>query len=215
MSLLREVKKKSALPVYGVAATWLLYCLIFPMYKLWHFGVAICCSIAVYILLSYIFPGKTEHIEELPEPETTGNAEIDALLAEGRVAISEMQRLKISIKNESVRLKIDELIGVTDKIFNNLLYDADDYRQVKRFADYFLPTTIKLLNAYDRMDSLGSTGENIAGTLERIDSILNQTITAYNKQLDSLFGNQALDIETDIAVLEGMIRKEGLSEKEF
>ncbi len=58
-------------------------------------------------------------------------------------------------------------------------------------------------------------GENISGTMERIDKILDTTILAYQKQLDALFKNQALDIETDIVVLEGMLKREGLSGKDF
>ena len=70
--------------------------------------------------------------------------------------------------------------------------------------------TIKLLNAYDRMGSTGVSGTNIDGTKGRIEDILETVCTAFDKQLDSLYGAEALDISTDITVLEQMLAREGI-----
>ena len=210
--LLREVRKKSVVPIYGFALVWLIYCLFFPLYKPSHFLIVIIISVVATVVLAKVFPGKVEYIEE---PVTTGDPEVDELLREGDLAIAEMRRLHESIKSESIGAKIDIIIEITGKIFLDVVDDRSDYRQIKRFADYYLPTTIKLLNAYDRMSEIGEHGENISGTLSRIDNILDTTIDAYRKQLDALFANQALDIETDITVLESMLKKEGLSGKDF
>lgn len=212
---MREVKKRSVVPIYGIAAVWAIYCLIFPLYKFWHFLIPVIASVLAFILLSKLFPGKTEYIKEPEKPFTTGDEKIDALLKEGKMAVSEMNRLKESIKVPSICAKIDELIEITDKIFKDVIDDPGDYSHVRRFANYYLPTTLKLLNAYDRMYSQDIAGENITGTMKRIENILDTTIMAYKKQLDSLFADQALDIETDITVLEGMLKKEGLSGKDF
>jgi len=209
---LREVRKKSVVPIYGFALVWLIYCLFFPLYKPSHFLIVIIISVVATVVLAKVFPGKVEYIEE---PVTTGDPEVDELLREGDLAIAEMRRLHESIKSESIGAKIDIIIEITGKIFLDVVDDRSDYRQIKRFADYYLPTTIKLLNAYDRMSEIGEHGENISGTLSRIDNILDTTIDAYRKQLDALFANQALDIETDITVLESMLKKEGLSGKDF
>ena len=69
---------------------------------------------------------------------------------------------------------------------------------------------MKLLNAYDRMSGQGE-GENVSATLDRIRDILDTTAAAYRKQYDALFANEALDIETDITVLESMLKREGLA----
>lgn len=215
---MREVRKRSVIPVYGFAAVWAVYCLFFPLYRVWHFVILAVISVLTGLVLSKIFPGTVEYVEEPqpePEPVTTGNPEHDALLREGETAVSEMKRLKASIGDASVCAKVDRIIELTEKIFADLLEDPSDYKMIKRFANYFLPTTIKLLNAYDRMDSLGVDGENISATRSKITDILDTTITAYEKQLDALFANQALDIETDITVLESMLKKEGLTESDF
>ena len=210
-----EVKKKSVVPVYGVAVVWVLYCLIFNVYKTWHFIVLACVAVLSYIILSAIFRGKTEFIEIPEEPERTGDEKIDILLAEGERAVSEMRRLRELIPGDDLKKKIDDIISVTDKIFRNLLDDPDDYKQVRRFADFYLPKTIKLLHTYDRFGKSGVDGENVTGTLDRIDAALDMILDSYVKFFDSLFENQALDIETDIRVLETMLKREGFTEKDF
>lgn len=212
---MKEIKKRSVIPIYGTAAVWAIYALFFPLYRPWHFLILIALSAAAFFGLSKAFPGTVEKVEIPPEPVTTGNAEADALLREGELAVSEMRRLRDSIKSPSVSKKVDELTDLTDRIFKDIVDDPADIPQVRRFASYYLPTTIKLLNAYDRMYSQGIEGENISGTIKRIEDILDTTIEAYKKQLDALFANQALDIDTDITVLESMLKREGLAGKDF
>ena len=205
-----EIKKKSVIPVYGVAAAFILYCVFFPLYKTWHFIVLACFAALAYVGLSAIFPGKTVQIEVPEEPERTGDEKVDALLAEGARAVSELRLLHDSITDEAVRLKLDEIIAVIDKIFKRLLDSPGDYNQVRRFAEFFLPTTIKLVHTYDRFGKSGAQGENVTGTRERIDTALDTILDSYKKFFDSLFMSQAIDIETDIRVLESMLKNEGL-----
>ena len=77
---------------------------------------------------------------------------------------------------------------------------------------YYLPTTIKLLTAYDQMSRQGVSGENITGTMEKVEGMMSSIVQAFEKQLDSLFGDEAMDISTDITVLENMMAREGLSD---
>ncbi len=73
---------------------------------------------------------------------------------------------------------------------------------------------MKLLNSYDRFASMGE-GENVSGTMRKIEDVLDATVKAYRNQYDALFTNQALDIETDIEVLKTMMKREGLVGKDF
>ena len=77
--------------------------------------------------------------------------------------------------------------------------------------DYYLPTTLKILNAYDRMSAAGVDGENISSTKARVEQMMGTIVTAFRKQLDSLFGAEAMDISADISVLETMMAREGLT----
>ena len=82
--------------------------------------------------------------------------------------------------------------------------------QIRRFLDYYLPTTLKILNAYDRMDAAGISGSNIDATKDKVETMMDTIVAAYDKQLDALFGEEALDISTDITVMENLLAREGL-----
>ena len=137
--------------------------------------------------------------------------EIDPIVEEGNRALSEMGRLYMSIHDDEIRMKINEIMRITDKITQDAIEDPSDIPQIKKFFRYYLPTTIKLLNSYDRMSSQGIEGENIDKSMRSITEMLDVAISAYKKRLDSLFEDQALDIETDIDVLNQMLAREGLA----
>jgi hypothetical protein len=140
----------------------------------------------------------------------TGDAKTDALIAEGKSAIAEMCRLQDMLNNEQINSKLSDIITVIKMIFMRLTEDSSVFKQVKRFAEYYLPMTIKLLDTYYRFEKSGHAGDNISGTMERIDKALDTILESYRKLYDSLFESQALDIETDIMVMEKMLKSEGL-----
>lgn len=137
---------------------------------------------------------------------------VDPIIEEGNRALAEFGRLYSSIPDEGVKEKINEIMRITDKIMLDAIDDPSDVPQIKKFFKYYIPTTIKLLNAYDRMDSQEIEGENISKTKTNIYDMLDVAIDAYKKRLDSLFEDQALDIETDIDVMNQMLAREGLLE---
>ena len=96
------------------------------------------------------------------------------------------------------------------RIFDEVRTHPEKLSQIRRFLDYYLPTTLKLLNAYDRMSGTGISGENIDTTLAKVEGMMRTIVAAFEKQLDSLYGAEALDISTDITVLENMMAREGL-----
>lgn len=210
----KEIRKKSVVPVYALAIVWLLYALFLPLYKLWHFILLIAIAIVVYLVFSKLFPGRIVAVEQ-PKNEETGNPEVDAVVREGKRAMQEMGRLYSSIENPEVKKRIVEIMDISDKIVKNAISDPKDIPNIKRFLNYYLPTTIKLLNAYDRMSVQGIEGENISGTITRIEDMLDTIVVSYKKQLDALFADEALDIETDIKVMDGLLQREGLKDKEI
>ena len=136
---------------------------------------------------------------------------VDPILKESETALKEMGRLYSTIKDPDIRSKINEIMLVTDKIAKDAIEDPSDVPQIRKFFRYYLPTTIKLLHAYDRMSSQEIKGENIDKSIDNINEMLDVAIDAYKKRLDSLFENQALDIETDIDVMNQMLAREGLA----
>ena len=209
---MKEVRTSSAVPFYGTAVVLALYAVLFSLYRLVDYCVFAVVGVVAFVVLRKLFPGTVEQVQV---PVETGDADVDALLREGEAAVAQMRGLAETIAVQEVRERIGGIADVTDKIFKNVVQDPSDYRQVRRFADFFLPTTMKLLHTYDHFGRSGAAGENIDATRLRIEDALAQIHASYMKQYDALFANQALDIETDIAVLEALLKKEGLTAGDF
>ena len=216
-------------PLYVFAIIWLFSSIAFPLYELWGILLTLgLCTLGAFIA------GKASAKRALKKEKAAADAaaaaaakaaaeakknpkkkshgpEVDAILEEGNRALSEMGRLYMSIKDPEVRSKINEIMRITDKITQDAIDDPRDIPQIKKFMNYYLPTTLKLLNSYDRMSSLGIEGENLDRSMKSINEMLDAAIAAYKKRLDSLFENQALDIETDIEVMNTMLAREGLA----
>lgn len=207
---MKTIVHKSAAPLYAAAAVWALYALLFPLYRVGHFLIAAAASAVVYFIARLLCKDIVEEVEE--EPERTGNEELDRMIADGQAALKEMRRLNDSIQDETISAQIDRLESVSGKIFRQVQKEPRQLPQIRKFMSYYLPTTLKLLRAYEELSHQGVQGENISGTMERVRSMMGTIVTAFERQLDSLFGDQALDISTDITVLENMMAREGLSD---
>lgn len=210
-----KLVKKSVAPLYAVAVLWVFWGLLFPLHRLIHLILAAAVSVIVFCVGKAIWPDKTYETpepepEKKEEPKTTGNPDIDALIKERDRAVSEMRRLNDSIEDPTVSAQIDRLEATTAKIVDHVANNPEKLPDIRRFMNYYLPTTLKLLNAYDRADSAGISGANVDGTKGRVENIMETIVTAFDKQLDSLFGAEALDISTDITVLEQMLAREGI-----
>ncbi len=207
---MKKIVHKSAIPLYAAAVTWLLYALLFPLYRLPHFLLAAAAA-AVVGVVARLFCRDT--VEEVPEePETTGNEELDKMIADGKKAITEMKRLDDNIADPAISAQIVRLQQLAGKIFAQVEQNPEKLPQIRKFMNYYLPTTLKILNAYDRMGEQGVSGENITSTMQKVEVMMSTIITAFEKQLDSLFGSEAMDISTDMVVLENMMAREGLTD---
>ena len=208
----KKIVHKSAAPLYAAAAVWVLYALLFPLHRLTHFIVVILASALVGGIAKLICKDVVEEVEVPAEPETTGNAELDKMIDACDKAIAEMKRLDDNIADEKISAQIVRLGTLTEKILGQVKANPAKLPQIRKFMNYYVPTTLKLLNAYDRMGAQGVEGENISGTMAKVEQMMGTIVIAFEKQLDSLFGSEALDISTDITVLDNMMAREGLSD---
>ena len=218
-------KRTPVAPFYAVAALWLLGGLFLPLYSKTAIALLAAVSIAVFFAVGKLCQGAgtgsagTEKKEEAPEKPkeepSTGNAELDKVIKDGKLALGEMRRLDDNIADPGVSADIVRLSQVSEKIFQAVRDDPDKLPQIRQFMNYYLPTTLKLLNAYDRMSGAGVSGENIDGTKSKVEDMLKTIVRAFEKQLDALYGADALDISTDIQVMETLMAREGLTEPEM
>ena len=222
--------KRSVAPIYAVAVVWLIFGLFLPLYRPIHFVAAALTSVLAYVLVRALCPDRVYETpepkakaapEEKPQeppkaqapekPASTGDPELDALILERDRAVSEMKRLNDAIEDPTVSAQIDHLEATSKKIIAHVVEHPQKLPQIRKLLNYYLPTTLKLLNAYDRMGSAGVSGENIDGTMGKIETMMDTVVKAFDKQLDALFADEALDISTDITVMENLLAQEGLS----
>lgn len=213
--------RKPVAPYYAVAVLWLACGLLVPFYRLTHYALAAVVSAGLFFVINVLCKkagtiGETEQTAKAAEPPketSTGNAELDKMLKDGRMALAEMKRLDDNIADPGISADIVRLEQISEKIFEEVKRDPKKLPKIRRFMDYYLPTTLKLLNSYDRMSAAGVSGENIDTTLNRVEGMMRTITAAFEKQLDSLYSADALDISTDIQVLETMMAREGLTEQ--
>ena len=212
--------KKSPIPLYLGGAVWILWGLFLPLYRLSDIFLAAGASLGVIAVGKLLFPNETYETPETKvqaapkteekKPEGTGNPEVDALISERDKALTEMRRLNESIQGETISAQIDHLEDMTRKITSHVAEHPEKLPQIRKFLNNNLPTTLKLLNAYDRMDDAGVAGTNIDGTKSKIEDMMETIVSAFDKQMDALFADEALDIATDITVMENLLAQEGL-----
>lgn len=216
-------KKVSVIPIYLVGLVWLMYAIVFPLHAPAHYILCAGISLLAFIIGKAIFPDKVyqtredkeataqEEEKKAQQAKASKDPQVAALEKERDRAISEMRRLNDAIQDEKISAQIDHLEEVTGKILDQVIQQPKKQPQIRRFLNYYLPTTLKLLNAYDRMDAVGVSGSNIDTTKEKVEKMLDTVCRAFDKQLDALFGEEALDISTDITVMENLLAQEGLT----
>ena len=148
-----------------------------------------------------------EETSPQPEPQPAPQEEENAILAEIR-AVND------AVANERVSAQIDQIGTITAKILDYQRSHPDSAPQLHSFLSYYLPTTLKILRAYGQLESQEVSGENITAAMARIEGMMDKVVEGFEKQLDLLFQGDAMDITADVAVLERMLAKDGLSDQE-
>lgn len=204
---MKTVKIKSAIPLYLAALVWILFGLFSPIYRLIYIVVAACVSVAVYMVASVFFPGRTITVDKSPQ---SGDAQVDQQISEGLRALNSLREADAAIEDAAVSARIKRMTDAGEKIFDALEKEPSRVNEVRKFMNYYLPTADKLLTHYRDLQTTGSKGENIQGAMRSVENSLEMIAVAFEKQLDSLYRHEALDIQTDIDVLETMLAADGL-----
>ena len=137
---MKKIVHKPVAPLYAAAAVWVLYALLFPLYRVGHFVIVLAASAAVYGIARLFCKDVVEEVPE--EPKTTGNPELDKMVSEGQKALDEMRRLNDSIQDAAISAQIDRLEQVSGKIFRQVQKDPTQLPQIRKFMSYYLPTTL-------------------------------------------------------------------------
>ena len=205
---------KSAIPIYGAAAVWLLLGLICPrmLLKAWFLLVAAALSAAAYFSLLRVFKGREVEVREAAR---SGDREIDEMIEEGRRQLDSLRAANAAIPDPGISRNLDRMVHAGEEIFNVLERETNQAQAVRRFMNYYLPTADKLMTSYRLMMETDSPGENIAHAMKSVENSLEMIATAFERQLDNLYKDKSLDIDTDIQVLETMMAGDGLTGGRF
>ena len=125
--------------------------------------------------------------------------------------LDEIRLVNDAVKNEKLSAQIDRIGVITAKILDYQKQHPEKSPQLHSFLSYYLPTTLKILRAYGQLESQQVSGENIDTAMSRIEGMMDKVVEGFEKQLDQLFQGDAMDIATDVEVLERMLAKDGLS----
>ena len=204
------IKKKSVIPIYAIGLVWLLYALIFPLYRLGDVLVVLAVSIGVFLLLRKVIPAKEIKVELPPLLMNSSDSKVNEMIIEVNSYITQIRTLNDAIDDIEISRKIARIEDLTKKIFDEVVEDNQTRSSVRRFLNYYLPTTVKLLKAYEDMEEQDTAGENIVATMKKINEMLSTIGVAFEKQLDKMFADDALDISTDITVFESILKQEDL-----
>ena len=124
--------------------------------------------------------------------------------------IRQIRRLNDEIEDRVISDKIDLIEGHTRNIFDYVTEHPESMPQIRTFLNYYLPTTLKLLESYSRIERVGVAGENMKKSKENIERIMDLLVIGFEQQVDQLFRNESIDISSDIGVLERMMAMDGL-----
>lgn len=158
---------------------------------------------------------KQAAAEQSRKPAVSRDPQVQEVLDRGNAFIAEIRRCNDAIPGQEISEKISRMETIVRRIFERAQAHPEIVPDLKKLMDYYLPMTVKLLNAYAEMDAQPIQGETIEGSKREIEATLDTLNLAFEKLLDSVFKDTAMDVSSDISVLNTLLAQEGLTEDEF
>ncbi len=210
-SCISEVKylketKNSSYAVYFFGIAFFVYGLIFPLYRLSDLLIATGVSVLATVAAARVLP-KEEVVKKVE------NSALQEAMKEADAYIEAVRKKTKEISDKEITAKLEKIESLTTEIFNVALVQDEEVKDVRRMLNYYLPTVIKLLDKYTELSEVTYSGENISTSLEKINEMLGNVVTAFEKHLDGMYSQDAMDIDSEIMVLEQILTSEGLLEK--
>ena len=212
MSSWVEKRTRSVLPVYFAGAVWLLAGLVLPLYSLWALAATAVVSAAVWLVTRRLCPDRITRMEM---PFMTGREDVDAMLESVQQKLADLHRLDEAIPDTGLSASIRRMETAGRSILAEVEAHPEKAPQIRRFANYYLPDAVRILELYARLEGQDVQGGNAASVRREVETNAASIATAFENQLDSLFAADALDLSADLEVLNGMLRSQGLAGSDF
>lgn len=162
---------------------------------------------------------STQTAQNVDMPETDSGqtpesseqeAELNAMISEGMECISKLRALNDQIPGEVISAKLSRLENLLKDLFDSVREHPEQMHRMHKLMDYYLPTTLKLVEAYEEFDRVSVPGDDIIAAKAEIENTLDTINQAFTELLNNLFQDAVLDATTDAQVLKTMLAREGL-----
>ncbi len=202
-----EKRKRPVLPFYIAAAVWLVGSVILPPYKLINLLFLAVLSLIAYLVALRFCPTR---VERIPVAFATGSEDVNAMLRGIAANLDALHALNEDIPDPELSSAMDRMEKAGRGIVDVVEQSPDKAAAVDRFARYYLPEVIKILGAWAGMEKAGAKGENTQAVFAQVRRNASTMATAFENQLDALYSAEALDVATDIEVLDGILKAQNL-----
>lgn len=209
--------RKPGIIAFGVTAV--VYALLFPLYRIGDFVLCALLALVVGKIISIMGQGldltthnrqdQVEQPEPVAEIPMSGDDSADQVIRKGQEMLHTIRAENDAIPDAKLSAQMDELERLCVQIFTTVAEKPQKAPQIRKFMNYYLPTTLKMLAAYRTMSDRGVSAQDMANARTETLRGMNMVLTACQKQLDNLYKDTMLDVSTDIDVLEQMLRRDG------
>ena len=148
--------------------------------------------------------------EEQADLKLRQEAEMNALMAEGMVYVQKLRTLNDAIPGEEISSQLTQLESLLKQIFDRVKEHPEQMHRMQKLMEYYLPTTVKLVEAYVQFEKVENPGQDIRDAKSEIHKTLGIINEAFSELLNNLFQDEAFDATTDAQVLQAMLSREGL-----
>ena len=208
MNKWEEKRTRPVLPIYLAALVWPVGALLLPTYRLSSVLIIAGASAVVYGLGSKFCPTR---VIKKQVPYATGSEDVDAMLSGISANLDKLHVLNDAIPDAELSAAMTRMEKAGRSIAAAVEQSPDKARTIDRFARYYLPEVIKLMTTYASMEKNGVKGENADHILAELRRNAATTAKAFENQLDALYSAEAMDISTDIEVLDGILKSQNLT----
>ena len=207
MSKIIRTRKPSVLPFYAGALVFVVLCAVLPVYKLWALLVALGGAAAAFGLGQKFCP---PHVVEHKVPFHTGQDDVDAMLTDIQQKLDTLHGLNASLPDPALSAAMDRMEKAGRSIVEAVEANPAKAKQVRRFANYYLPDAVNILQQYATLARQGVKGENAAAIRTEVEHNAASIATAFENQLDALYAAESMDLSADLTVLQNMLKGQGL-----
>lgn len=151
--------------------------------------------------------------EEATKPKR--DDQLEKAIQDGKNFIQQIKEANDALPGEEISRKLYRLEEIITKIFECVEQHPEQLPEIRKFMEYYLPTTLKLVNAFREFEAQPVQGENITNSKREILATLDTINSAFENLLDSLYEEAAMEVYSDISVLQTLFAQEGLTGKDF